>query len=42
MVDVVVTVCDNDGHQKAICTQIGVSASATCAFWCVLNAIRLV
>ena len=39
MVDVVVTVCDNNGHQKA---QIGVSASATCAFWCVLNAIRLV
>jgi hypothetical protein len=33
MVDVVVTVCDNDGHQKAICTQIGVLASATCAFW---------
>jgi len=42
MVDVVVTVCDNDSHQKAICTQIGVSASATCAFWCVLNVIRLV
>ena len=42
MVDVVVTVCDNDSHQKAICTQIGVSASASCAFQCILNAIRLV
>ena len=42
MVDVIVIVCDNDGHQKAACTQIGVSASATCAFWCILNAIRLV
>jgi hypothetical protein len=40
MVDVVVTVCDNDGHQKAICTQIGVSASATRAFWCVLKRIE--
>jgi len=42
MVDVVITVCDNDSHQKAICAQIGVSASATYAFWCILNAIRLV
>jgi len=41
MVDVAIIVCDDNGHQKVTCTQIGVSASATCAFWCILNATRL-
>jgi len=41
MVDVIITICVNNGHQKAICTQIGVLASATCAFWCIIECDKI-